>query len=69
MVLILREGSIIFVAIVLASLRGVVVKSEKLNKAGDSTVSYTIELEEEKEEVEGKMIYDGGDEVISLPAV
>ena len=69
MVLILREGSIIFVAIVLASLRGVVVKSEKLNKAGDSTVSYTIELEEEKEEVEGKMIYDGGDEVISLPDV
>ena len=51
--MVLREGRVIFFAIVLTILGGwgEGVKSDKLKKVGDSTVYETVEFQEDKEEV------------------
>ena len=44
-------------------------KSEKSKKVGDSTVSKTVELKEDEEEVEVTVLGGGGDEVSIMPVV
>ena len=44
-------------------------KPEKLKMVQHSTVYRTYELEEDKEELEGKVDFDGGDEVNYVPFV
>ena len=64
----MTEGSGRFVEIVLVSQVGGG-KAEKVKNVGDSTMSKTVEFNEDKEEEEGSVLGGGVDEVSIIPVV